>query len=118
MSCAMGQGATLCMVYEPQPRASAAVAFDGRPSSLPTDQLSLAPMPRHVWFHPEPMRLARQGSIARLRRGACTEKQLFPGPGLAKPTGLDLATDPCPWLALAWRRPQRPSRLHAVEQHL
>jgi hypothetical protein len=56
------------MVYDPQPSRSALERY-----RVPVDPLLEVSMPRHVWFHPEPVRLVRQDSG---RRGACIE--LFP----------------------------------------
>ena len=74
-------------VYDPaQPAVElrARVAFEKYDRTTP-----LAPMPRHVWFHPEPIRLARQDSLPKGRRGGCTETELFPAPYIFKPTGLE-----------------------------
>jgi hypothetical protein len=83
-------------VYDPVAVTPCPAFERARPSAIsalppvPMDTLvRAASMPRHVWFHPEPVRLARQDTFSRGRRGACTEPQLFPAPYVIKPTGLE-----------------------------
>ena len=99
MLCIMSKSALPRMVADPRSSGASFDKYRLPPAQTRTDKLSLspdlAPMPRHVWFQPEPVRLVRQESATKARRGACTEHQLFPTQIIAKPTGLETGRDPC-----------------------